>query len=142
MSACMLSRFSRVQLLATPWTVAHLGFSSVPGILQTTTLEWVAMPSSRGSSPPRDQTQVSYISFIDRWVLYHQCHLGSPQYVQLNLNFIKTTKYFMGNTFLKNYSASKTQIYLDVLCCFGNFRRKASSCNNPSSYTAISTSII
>ena len=28
--------------------------SSVPGFLQTRTLEWVAMPSSRGSSQPRD----------------------------------------------------------------------------------------
>ncbi|CAI9178405.1 unnamed protein product [Rangifer tarandus platyrhynchus] len=33
--------------------------SSVPGILQTRMLEWVAMPSSRGSSRPRDQTLVS-----------------------------------------------------------------------------------
>ena len=28
--------------------------SSVPGISQARILEWVAMPSSRGSSPPRD----------------------------------------------------------------------------------------
>ena len=33
--------------------------SSVPGILQTRILEWVAMPTSRGSSPPRDQTPIS-----------------------------------------------------------------------------------
>ena len=31
--------------------------SSVHGILQARRLEWVAMPSSRGSSRPRDQTQ-------------------------------------------------------------------------------------
>ena len=41
----MLSHFSRVWL----W---------VQGILQTRILEWVAMPSSRGSSQPRDQTCV------------------------------------------------------------------------------------
>ena len=38
------------------------------GILQARILEWVAMPSSRGSSAPRDQTQVSCIVgrfFID-----------------------------------------------------------------------------
>ena len=45
--------------------------SSVHGILQARILEWVAMPSSRGSSQPRDQTHVSYIScisgqFLDR----------------------------------------------------------------------------
>ena len=33
--------------------------SSVPGMLQARTLEWVAMPSSRGPSQPRDRTQVS-----------------------------------------------------------------------------------
>ena len=32
------------------------------GILQARILEWVAMSSSRGSSPPRDRTQVSYIA--------------------------------------------------------------------------------
>ena len=36
--------------------------SSVHGILQARTLEWVAMPSSRASSQPRDQTQVSRIA--------------------------------------------------------------------------------
>ena len=41
--------------------------SSVRGILQARILEWVAMPSSRGSSQPRDQTQVSYVSLIVRW---------------------------------------------------------------------------
>ena len=33
--------------------------SSVHGILQARILEWVAMPASRGSSPPRDRTRVS-----------------------------------------------------------------------------------
>ena len=32
------------------------------GILQARILEWVAMPSSRGSSQHRDQTQVSHIA--------------------------------------------------------------------------------
>ena len=39
-----------------------LSGSSVHGILQARTLEWVAMPSSRGSSRPRDQTRVSCIT--------------------------------------------------------------------------------
>ena len=38
--------------------------SSVHGILQARILEWVAMPSSRGSSQPRDGTCVSYVSCI------------------------------------------------------------------------------
>ena len=42
--------------LCNPWTVCSLPGSSVHGILQARILEWVAMPSSRGSSQPRDQT--------------------------------------------------------------------------------------
>ena len=55
-----LSRFRRVQLFATLWTI--LTGSFVHGILQARILEWVAMPSSRGSSPPRDRTCISYSS--------------------------------------------------------------------------------
>ena len=40
------------------------------------TLEWVAMTSSRGSSWPRDWTQVSCIG---RQFLYHKRHLESPR---------------------------------------------------------------
>ena len=36
--------------------------SSVHGILQESTLEWVAIPFSRGSSRPRDWTRVSCIA--------------------------------------------------------------------------------
>ena len=36
--------------------------SSVHGILQTRILQWVAMPFSRGSSQPRDRTQVSRVA--------------------------------------------------------------------------------
>ena len=43
--------------------------SSVHGILQVWILEWVAVPLSRGSSPPRDRTQVSCIAgrFFTIW---------------------------------------------------------------------------
>ena len=41
----------------------------VPGILQARILEWVALPFSRGSSQPRDWTQVSHIAgrFFTSW---------------------------------------------------------------------------
>ena len=43
--------------------------SSAHGILQARILEWVAMPSSRGSSRPREWTQVSLIAggFFTVW---------------------------------------------------------------------------
>ena len=61
--ACVLSHFSLVQLFVTPWTVTHQAPLSM-GILQARILEWVAMPSSRGSSQPRDWTSISSISCI------------------------------------------------------------------------------
>ena len=42
--------------------------SSVHGISQARTLEWVVVSSSRGFSWPRDQT---YVAYIGRQVLYH-----------------------------------------------------------------------
>ena len=45
--------------------------SSVHGVLQVRMLEWVAVPSSRGSARPRNGTRISYASCIGRWVLYH-----------------------------------------------------------------------
>ena len=53
--------------------------SSVHGILQARILEWVAMPSSRGSSQPRDRTHISYISCIGRQILY-QCATWEAQF--------------------------------------------------------------
>ena len=64
-----------VQLFATPWTAAHQALLSM-GILQARTLEWVAMPFSRGSSQPRDRTQV-YLHY--RWILYYLNDQGSPR---------------------------------------------------------------
>jgi len=41
--------------------------SSVHGIFQARTLEWVALSHSKGSSWPRDWTHVSQVSCIGRW---------------------------------------------------------------------------
>ena len=45
--------------------------SSAHGTLLARILEWVAISSSRGSSPPKDHTHISYLSCIGRWVLYY-----------------------------------------------------------------------
>ena len=52
--------------------------SSVHGIFPSRILELVATSYSRGSSQPRDQTCVSCVSWIDRRIIYHYSHLGSP----------------------------------------------------------------
>ena len=45
--------------------------SSVHGIFQARILEWVAISYSRGSSWSRDQTHISWVSCIGRWILYY-----------------------------------------------------------------------
>ena len=57
--ACMPSRAG----LCGPMDCIPPG-SSVHGILQARILEWVAMPSSRGSFRPQDQTHVSCVFCI------------------------------------------------------------------------------
>jgi len=55
--------------------------SSVHGILQARTVEWVAMPSSRGSCRPRDQT-LRHLCFLHcRWILYHWATWEAPHLV-------------------------------------------------------------
>ena len=52
--------------------------SFVHGTVPACILEWVAMPSSRGSSWPRDRILISSIPCIGRQVLYSWHLLGSP----------------------------------------------------------------
>ena len=68
-SVCVKSLQS-CPVLCYPTDCSALG-SSVDGILQARILEWVAMPSARGSSRPWEWTVISYISNTGRWVLYH-----------------------------------------------------------------------
>ena len=72
--ACLLSRSVTSDSLQ-PYRLWPMDCSlpgpSVHGILQARILEWVAIPSSKGSSQPRDRTRVCYVSCIGRWVLYH-----------------------------------------------------------------------
>ena len=65
----VLSYFTRVKLCDSV-DCSLMGFS-VHQILQTNLLEWVAMPSSTGSSQPRDRTWVSYTFSIENQILYH-----------------------------------------------------------------------
>ena len=65
---------SHVQLFATPWTVHE--------ILQARILEWVTFSFSRGSSQPRDWTQVSSIAgrLFTSWTSHISTYrLANPQ---------------------------------------------------------------
>ena len=60
--------------------------SSVHGIFQARILECVAISFSRGSSQSRNQTCISCVSCIGRWILYQLHQLGSPSRV---INLVK-----------------------------------------------------
>ena len=55
---------------ATSRTISSAGYS-LHRVSQARILEWVAIFYSRGSSWPRDQTHISLISCIGKWILYH-----------------------------------------------------------------------
>ena len=63
---------SRVQPFATPWTVAYQAPPSM-GFFQARVLEWGAIAFSRGSSWPRDWTQVSRTAGRRFYRLSHEC---------------------------------------------------------------------
>ena len=69
MCACLFSCSAVSDSFVTPQDCSPPG-SSVHGIFQARILEWVPVSYSRGSSQPRDQTHVSWVSHIGRWILY------------------------------------------------------------------------
>ena len=87
--------------------------SPVSGILQERILEWVAMPSSRGSSRPRGRPCVSYASGIGRRVLYHWCHLRSPK-VQVGTGKGKLCSVFA--TSCESQIISKLKVFKKITC--------------------------
>ena len=73
-AVCVLSLSIMSNIFATPVDCSPPGY----GIFQARILEWAAISSSRGSSQPRDQTHISCISCIGRWILYHHA-TGKPR---------------------------------------------------------------
>ena len=79
--ACMLSCFSRVQLLATLWTVAR----QAPPSMGFSRLEYrsgLPCPSPGDLPDPGIEPKLFMSPALAGRVLYHQCHLGSPLILQ------------------------------------------------------------
>ena len=74
--------------LCNPIDCSPIG-SSVHGISQARTLEWVAISFSRRSSQPSCWTCISYVSCIGRQILYLLSHLGKSLHVGSRDNLIK-----------------------------------------------------
>ena len=73
--------------------------SSVRGVFQARILEWGAISCSRGSSPPRDQTQVSSACCTSGQILYH----GAPKEAQM----VRTVDCFLCFTAIENHFKRK-----------------------------------
>ena len=73
--SCCAKSLQSCPLLCDPMDCSPPG-SSVHRLLQASILEWVAMPSSRGSSQPRDCTRFSYVSCIGRQDFWTRVSLG------------------------------------------------------------------
>ena len=61
-AVCLISKKVKVKVAESCPTLCDPMDSKGHGILQARILEWVAVPFSRGSSPPRYRTQVSRIA--------------------------------------------------------------------------------
>ena len=86
-SLCMHAHLlSRVQLFATPWTVACQ--ARLPLIFQARILERVAIYYSRGSSRPKNRTYVFWVSCIGSQFLCRcatwEAHSSFSQYILLS----------------------------------------------------------
>ena len=115
-------------LLLSPWLkVAQLCPTlcdpldcTVLGILQDRILEWLAVPLSRGSSQPRDQTQVSHIAdgFFTSWATrevqeYWSGSLSLLQWISLTQFFLMNYKFYV--LFLLFYWASQVVLVVKNL---------------------------
>ena len=81
---------NQVWLLCDPMDYSPAG-SSVLGISQGITVEWVAISFSRGFFQCRDQTYVSWVSCIGRLILYHWA-IRKPQWWCFKLNKIDISR--------------------------------------------------
>ena len=86
--------------------------SSIHEISQARILGWVDISYFRGFSQPRDQTGISFISCIGRWILYHQCHLGQPLY-KISSTYI----YLMTSSPLFSVYAGEMKLYAHKMTC-------------------------
>ena len=120
-SHCIRPHFNDL-VHATPWTVSHQAPLSME-ILQSRILEWVAMPFSRGSSPLRDQTQVSCI-----WSITEDS-LPLSHWVKLHFTLITSLK-----TQFPNESYSEV---LDIRTSMMDFGRTQLSLFQPWSFRSL-----
>ena len=88
--------------LCDPLDCSLLG-SSVHGIPQARKLEWVAMPSSRASFQPRDQTSVSFVSLHWQVGSLPLAPPGNPRYIYI---YIQLIHFLIQQKLMQHYKAN------------------------------------
>ena len=113
---CVFRCFSRVQPFVTPWTVAC---QAPHGILQARVSEWVAMPSSRGSSWLGFNPHLLHL----RWILYRWATREAPYVVDVTYFVIQCKK--QNSPRVTNISGDKKmENVLMLLSFFCNYQLK------------------
>ena len=100
--------------------------SSVHGIFQARILEWVAISFSRRSSRPRDQTQISCVPFMGRWIPSHYTtwetlspHIRNYRQFTENICYIpKELAFFSLPSFLSTCLVSSSSFFFFFLSFF------------------------
>ena len=98
---CTLAKLLQsCQTLCDPMDSSWPG-SSVHGILQARILEWVAIPSSKGSFWPRNRTHISYISciaggFFTHWTTWEA--LKTKETIEVFYTKEKHNSYYMSRS--------------------------------------------
>ena len=105
---------------------------TVHGILQARILEWVAIPFSRGSSQPRDQTQVSCIAggSFTSWAI-REAHLSSEVHI---ISTVYSTPQFCCPERVQTFTCTK----LNSLCPSQNHTSSLTFSGNGNSIFPIS----
>ena len=102
---------------------------TVHGILQARILEWVAIAYARGSSQPRDWTQVSFITgktyFLDNYKFYQSvwslfsvglCEEKFLKYWMPENIFIMLS--YMNDSLARNYILNSKSLFFSTRCYF------------------------
>ena len=100
--------------------------SSVHGILQARILEWIVIPSSWGSSRPKDQTHFLFCLLHWQMCSFHQCHLGSLRNVYELANFRSSLTILAKSCFLNMSLAFHGMVFLliGLYSWFTGFKKK------------------
>ena len=116
---CLVAQ-SHVWLFVTTWTAARQA-PLFMGIRQARILEWTAMPSSRGSSKPRDRTQVSRITgrFFTTW---------APRLLQSCLTLCNPMDYSLPGSSVHGISQARILEWVAVSSSRGTFQPRNQTC--------------